>query len=219
MDLWKKGWGRQHCLSQHHLTLKPTLLLADDYRKQVEPLNYDNYLEISNITAMVDMLAPMYDNSPAWERFLRKPEVQAAESAHRAGLKVKDVHTIIPHRLYVLLAGTVQDTVELLDKEDFYWKVLMSDGRFTERFIEFGPACTWNQPTQNTIRDCSFQGENIRFVQHLYNPYLCSSMTATTSITYIPNACIESKLSYSQHDQGHLCAYNARPSSQPQRRQ
>jgi len=52
----------------------------DNYCKQVELLNYDNYLEISNIAAMVDMLAPRHDSFPAWERPLRKPEVQAAGS-------------------------------------------------------------------------------------------------------------------------------------------
>lgn len=45
----------------------------------------------------MDLMAPMYDNSPAWERYLRKPEVQAELSARQAGLKIKETHTIYPH--------------------------------------------------------------------------------------------------------------------------
>ncbi|KAH8096789.1 hypothetical protein BXZ70DRAFT_315700 [Cristinia sonorae] len=80
----------------------------------------------------------IYDNSAPFVRYLN--ELNAARLASAAGLKLKQRHTIVPHRLDGRFGDPPNAVPFLPDQETWYLKVFLGNSSFLGRTVEFGPA-------------------------------------------------------------------------------
>ncbi|KAF7964996.1 hypothetical protein HWV62_1158 [Athelia sp. TMB] len=87
------------------------------------------------MTCQTKYMTALYDNSVPWGNYLQKQG--AEEAARKAGVKRKEKHTIVSHRIGAPL-GASSSTLPLHPNEDsWYWGVQVSTSLLTERYLEF----------------------------------------------------------------------------------
>ncbi|KDQ11254.1 hypothetical protein BOTBODRAFT_463500 [Botryobasidium botryosum FD-172 SS1] len=102
------------------------------------PSRTDSISDVMRKTAIAmshtSSMNALYDNSKAFEKYLAVHGV--AEALRRTGLKLKEKHTIVPHRLLAPLDGPPSALPVFPDKESWYLNVGVGISPWTERFLE-----------------------------------------------------------------------------------
>ncbi|KZP28089.1 hypothetical protein FIBSPDRAFT_917742 [Athelia psychrophila] len=95
----------------------------------------DAKMDPTTITGNTKYMTAIYDNSIPWQRYLQTQRVE--EASNQAGVKLKDRHTIVPHRIGAPLGALSNALPVYLDEESWYLGVQVSTSLLTERYLEF----------------------------------------------------------------------------------
>ncbi|KAG0697937.1 hypothetical protein DFH29DRAFT_944009 [Suillus ampliporus] len=82
-----------------------------------------------------DSLNAIYDNSKAFARFLKQQKLEDVLS--KTKLKLREKHTIVPHRYKVPLDAAPNALPDFSDDENWYKYTQLQLSSWTERFVEF----------------------------------------------------------------------------------
>ncbi|KDQ54024.1 hypothetical protein JAAARDRAFT_38617 [Jaapia argillacea MUCL 33604] len=92
----------------------------------------------ASVASQMSYIDTIYDNSEAFSKFLASQDISSA--LKKSGMKLKEKHTIVPHRLCAPLEGRPNSLPVFPDKESWYFHVQMSSFTWMERFVEFARA-------------------------------------------------------------------------------
>ncbi|KDR80410.1 hypothetical protein GALMADRAFT_242832 [Galerina marginata CBS 339.88] len=87
------------------------------------------------IPALFKYFTAIYDNSAAFDEYLKKQHTE--EAARKAGVKLKSKHTIVPHRIGAPIDGAPSDLPQFSADDGWYWNVQVGSALLSERFVEF----------------------------------------------------------------------------------
>ncbi|RDB18739.1 hypothetical protein Hypma_014684 [Hypsizygus marmoreus] len=83
----------------------------------------------------MNLLTAVYENSKAYQEYLRKHGME--EALRRTKLRLKEKNTIVPMRLCAPLDGKIDALPVFPDRESWYLNACVGDWMWTERFVEF----------------------------------------------------------------------------------
>jgi len=89
---------------------------------------------VTMISLAANCMDALYDNSKAFDAFLRKQGMDRI--LRKTDVKMRVKHTIVPHRNRAPLDGAPNSVPEFMDDESWYRHVNLSSSSWSERYIE-----------------------------------------------------------------------------------